>query len=96
MQASPANCKLLRNSSVLQPLHGVGSVPMKLQQGQVWKTSEYYLRIVHLERLEVKYKQMADPGSRDGTHHHVSKKEFCRLIKGAALQAPRKSNEPQE
>jgi hypothetical protein len=58
---------------------------LKLKQGQLWKTGDRYLRIVHLERLEVKYKEMSDPASVEGTHHHVSKKEFCRLLKGATL-----------
>ena len=58
---------------------------LKLKQGQLWKTGEKYLRIVHLERLEVKYKAMNDPAAAEGTHHHVSKKEFCRLLKGASL-----------
>jgi hypothetical protein len=58
---------------------------IKLQQGQVWKRGEEYLRIVHLERLEVEYKSLTSLLSRDGTHHHTSKKEFCRLIKQAEL-----------
>lgn len=58
---------------------------MKLEQNQVWKTGDAYLRIVRLERLEVEYKSLADLKSADGVHHHVSKKEFCRLIKNAAL-----------
>lgn len=58
---------------------------MKLQQGQVWKKGDDYFRIVHLERLEVKYKAMTDLVTREGAHHHVTKKEFCRLIKGATL-----------
>lgn len=58
---------------------------MKLQQGQVWKTGEDYLRIVHLERLEVKYKSMKDLARSEGEHHHVTKKQFCRLIKDAVL-----------
>ena len=58
---------------------------MKLQQGQVWKKADEYFRIVHLERLEVKYKRMNDPVSRTGTHHHVTKKDFCRLLKNAVL-----------
>jgi hypothetical protein len=61
---------------------------MKLQQGQVWKLEQEYLRIVHLERLEVKYKALKDLGSSEGTHHHVTKKEFCRLIKNGALLSP--------
>jgi hypothetical protein len=60
----------------------------KLQQGQVWKRGEEYIRIVHLERLEVEYKSQASLLSRDGTHHHTSKKEFCRLIKTAELMPP--------
>jgi hypothetical protein len=61
---------------------------MKLQQGQIWRTGNEYLRIVHLERLEVKYKSMAEPASGEGTHHHVTKKQFCRLIKNGTLIAP--------
>ena len=58
---------------------------LKLQQGQVWKTGDAYLRIVDLQRLEVKYKAMQNLESREGTHHHVTKKEFCRLIKNSIL-----------
>ena len=58
---------------------------LKLEQGQLWKAGEEFLRIVELHRLEVKYKKIKDPSKFEGTHHHVSKKEFCRLIKGATL-----------
>jgi len=58
---------------------------MKLQQGQIWKAGEDFLRIVELHRLEVKYKAMRDLETREGTHHHVTKKQFCRLIKDATL-----------
>jgi hypothetical protein len=58
---------------------------MKLQQGQVWKAGDEYLRIVELHRLEVKYKAIKDLVMREGTHHHVTKKQFCRLIKNATL-----------
>ncbi len=61
---------------------------MKLQQGQIWKQGESYLRVVRLERLEVEYKAMTNLVARDGTHHHVTKKEFCRLLKKATLLAP--------
>jgi hypothetical protein len=58
---------------------------MKLQQNQIWlKGSEYY-RIVQLDRAEVQYKIMTDPLSGRGPHHQVTKKEFCRLLKGAVL-----------
>lgn len=58
---------------------------MKLQQGQVWKAGDEYFRIVELHRLEVKYKSMRDLLTREGEHHHVTKKQFCRLIKNAEL-----------
>jgi hypothetical protein len=58
---------------------------IRLQQGQVWKQGERYLRIVQLERLEVDYKAITDLVTKEGKHHRVSKKEFCRLIKGATL-----------
>ena len=40
---------------------------------------------VPLDRLEVKDKAMRDLSTREGTHHHVTKKQFCRLIKGGSL-----------
>lgn len=58
---------------------------LKLQQSQVWKVGNAYLRVVRVERLAVDYKQQPSPNSKKGTHHHVTKKEFCRLIKGATL-----------
>lgn len=58
---------------------------MTLQQGQVWKQGDDYLRIVRLERLKVEYKLVKDLSTRDGTHHTVSKKDFCRLLKNASL-----------
>ena len=58
---------------------------LKLQQGQIWKAPDEFYRIVELQRLEVKYKAMKDLSTREGTHHHVTKKQFCQLIKGATL-----------
>ena len=56
---------------------------MKLQQGQIWKKGDDYYRIVEWSRLSIDYKAMKDPHTGEGTRHVVSKKEFCRLIKGA-------------
>ena len=58
---------------------------MKLQQGQIWKCAGEYVRIVHLERLEVGYKSFKNLKSPEGVHQHTSKKDFCRLLKGAEL-----------
>lgn len=67
---------------------------MKLAQGQIWKTSPevhsyegepVYLRIVELERVSVKYKEMLAPKTDDGYHKQATKKVFCKLIKRAEL-----------
>lgn len=58
---------------------------MRLKQGQIWNQGDAYLQVVHLERLEVRYKTFKNLATREGTHHHVSKKEFCRLLKHATL-----------
>ena len=58
---------------------------LRLQQGQIWKLGDEFIRIVHLERLEVRYKTFKALVARKGRHHHTTKKEFCRLIKSAAL-----------
>ncbi|MEP6821594.1 MAG: hypothetical protein ABI946_04515 [Chthoniobacterales bacterium] len=61
---------------------------VKLAQNQVWKQGDEYLRIVSLERLEVRYKAITNLLAGAGEHHHVSKKEFCQLIKDATLLTP--------
>lgn len=58
---------------------------LKLQQGQIWKKDEQLIRIVHLERLSVAYKDIKDLETKEGAHQTLTKKEFCRLIKGAEL-----------
>ena len=58
---------------------------MKLQQDQIWKCGDEYVRIVHLERLEVGYKSFKSLKSNTGKHQHTSKKDFCRMLKGAIL-----------
>jgi hypothetical protein len=69
---------------------------MKLRQGQVWKQADQFIRITQLERLEVRYKSMPKLHSKEGTHHHTSKKDFCRLLKGATLLTPDQPVEPTE
>lgn len=58
---------------------------MKLQQGQTWKCGKEFVRIVHLERLEVGYKSFKSLKSSAGKHQHASKKDFCRMLKRATL-----------
>lgn len=61
---------------------------MKLEQGQLWKKGEQYLRIVKWARLEIEYNELDHILAERGTRHTVSKKEFCRLLKGATLVTP--------
>jgi hypothetical protein len=61
---------------------------LKLQQAQVWKRDDEFIRIVRLARLEVGYKVVKNLQTGEGTHHRSSKKEFCRLLKSATLLAP--------
>ena len=60
-------------------------VAMKLEQGQIWQLGDEYLRIVTRERLAIEYKKLTDPQAKDDTLQRITKKEFCRLIKGAVL-----------
>ena len=61
---------------------------MKLRQNQIWHLGGEFVRIVALERLEVRYKTMKNLATGEGKHVTATKKEFCRLIKGAKLLAP--------
>ncbi len=58
---------------------------MRLRQNQIWLKGGEYFRIVLLDRKEVQFKTLTDPLSGRGPHSTVSKKEFCRLLKGAEL-----------
>ena len=60
---------------------------LKLRQGQVWKHGDEFIRIVHLARLEVRYKTFNNLKTGEGKHHHTSKKDFCRLLKDCRLLA---------
>jgi hypothetical protein len=66
---------------------------MKLCQGQVWKQGAEYIRIVRLERLEVEYKSMTSLADGTGTKIVTSKKDFCRLLKGAHQLQPAKPSQ---
>lgn len=58
---------------------------MKLQQGQIWKRDQHYIRITRLERLAVEYKVIHDLATKEGAHHKATKKEFCCLVKQATF-----------
>ena len=59
--------------------------PLKLRQAQMWKLGREFIRIVRLERLEVEYMTTTSLEAKKGSHHTLSKKEFCRLVKTADL-----------
>lgn len=58
---------------------------IQLAQNQLWKQGDRYFRIVIWERLAIQYKETKSSEAIEGTVHDVTKKEFCRLIKGAEL-----------
>jgi len=58
---------------------------MRLQQNQIWKQGDHYIRIVRLERKAVEYKKVKEVTSIYGQHEYATKKDFCRLLKGATL-----------
>ncbi|MBM3830385.1 MAG: hypothetical protein FJ406_07610 [Verrucomicrobia bacterium] len=66
---------------------------LRLQQGQIWQKGQAFLRITRLDRLAVEYKAGGSPEARGGPLQKASKKEFCRLIKGALL-VPRVEKPP--
>jgi hypothetical protein len=66
---------------------------MKLAQAQVWKKDGQFIRVVRLERLEVEYKSHPSLASKSGTKTVTSKKDFCRLLKGAHLLPPGKTSD---
>ena len=67
---------------------------LKLQQGQIWKSDDGYIRIVHLERLEVGYKVIKNLKTGEGNHLVTSKKDFCRLLKSCTLMAEKPWRQP--
>jgi hypothetical protein len=56
---------------------------MRLHQNQLWRQGDDLYRIVQLQRLSVDYKKIDFSDPDGGAHHTATKKEFCRLIKGA-------------
>ncbi len=58
---------------------------MKLKQGQVWKKDDKYYRITEWARMTIRYKLSFTLHAPEEPVVKVSKKEFCRLIKGAEL-----------
>ena len=58
---------------------------MKLKQGQVWKKNNHYYRITKWSRLMIRYKLAYSIHAPEEPVAEVSKKEFCRIIKGGEL-----------
>lgn len=59
---------------------------MKLKQGQIWVKGAKSYRITEWARMTIQYKYSNDSDSEESEVIEVSKKDFCRLIKGAVLQ----------
>ena len=66
----------------------IGNQNMKLQQGQIWQKGNNYYRITEWSRMIIQYKHSHNLNLKEGKVVEVSKKEFCRLIKGGSLIDP--------
>ena len=73
--------EFVRSTSVLV----LGFSEMKLKQGQVWKKGNKYYRITEWARMTIRYKLSYTLHAPEEPVVEVSKKEFCRLLKGAEL-----------
>lgn len=61
---------------------------MKLFAGQLWQQGDVFYRVLHRDNLSVTYKEMNAAEAPKGTERQATKKEFCRLLKGAVLLPP--------
>ena len=69
----------------LQPISVVLTKPIKLKQGQIWKRGNEYYRITEWSRMFIRYKLSYSLHGSEESMVEVTKKEFCRIIKGAIL-----------
>ena len=65
---------------------------MRLKQGQIWVKKNQYFRITEWSRLTIQYKMSFSLNGAEEELEEVSKKEFCRLIKGAELYEENQDN----
>lgn len=64
---------------------------MTLAEGQIWKKGEKFYLIAVWERLAIEYQLLDDVDATGATTQRVTKKEFCKLIKGAEMVKQRES-----
>ncbi len=61
---------------------------MRIFQDQVYQKGEQSIRLLRVERHEVEFKTTQGDPKGDGEIRVLSKKEFCRLLKGMTLVTP--------
>lgn len=64
---------------------------MTLAERQIWKKDEKFYLIVVWERLAIEYQMLDGVEGLEGDIQRVTKKEFCKLIKGAEMVELRES-----
>jgi hypothetical protein len=67
---------------------------MRIYQDEVYQKGTKFIRIVRLDRYEVEFKTMTGDPKGEGSLAVLSKKEFCRTLKGMTLVAPVKKDAP--
>ncbi len=61
---------------------------MRLFQDQIYQKGDRFIRIVRLDRYEVEFKATIGDPKAEGMISTLSKKEFCRSLKGMTLVVP--------
>jgi len=61
---------------------------MRIFQDEIYQKGETFIRIVRLDRYEVEFKTTVGDPKAVGDQTILSKKEFCRLIRGMVLVFP--------
>ena len=63
---------------------------MRIFQDEIYQKGEKLIRIVRLDRYEVEFKETIGDPKGPGDQTVLSKKEFCRLIRGMERVFPLK------
>ena len=61
---------------------------MRIFQDQLYRKGERFVRLLRVERHEVEFKTTQGDPKGDVEIQTLSKKEFCRLLKGMTLVTP--------
>ena len=79
---------LIRPLSACQTAEAAPVLRMRIYQDEIYQKGVNFIRIVRLDRYEVEFKSTTGDPKGEGSLAVLSKKEFCRLLKGMTLVPP--------